>query len=198
MTQLDERFLIYGILIGIGMSLFMSFNHIKDIFNKKRAALPYLVLIERGDLVNYKISVVNNTKLNKMNNSILIATLIIVWNVAIGQVLSQGVMMDDYLYTYEYTYLTSMFGGFSILPLMTSMIKLIKFKVIKAYIDGFEEYTFSNIAIKHKHMLEAYNNAMNKHGISKPSEDVSMVIKNIEYYNSLKEAIAKDKENNTD
>jgi hypothetical protein len=39
---------------------------------------------------------------------------------------------------------------------------------------------------------------MNKHGITKPSEDVSMVIKNIEYYNSLKEAIAKDKENNTD
>ncbi len=198
MTQLDERFLIYGILIGIGMSLFMSFNHIKDIFNKKRAALPYLVLLERGDLVNYKISVVNNTKLNKMNNSILIATLIIVWNVAIGQVLSQGVMMDDYLYTYEYTYLTSMFGGFAILPLMTAILKIIKFKVIKAYIDGFEEYTFSNIAIKHKHMLEVYNNATNKHGITKPSEDVSMVIKNIEYYNSLKEAIAKDKENNTD
>jgi len=198
MTQLDERFLMYGILIGIGMSIFMSFNHIKDIFNKKAAALPYLVLLERGDLVNYKISVVNNTKLNKMNNSILIATLIIVWNVAIGQVLSQGVMMDDYLYTYEYTYLTSMFGGFAILPLMTAILKIIKFKVIKAYIDGFEEYTFSNIAIKHKHMLEVYNNAMNKHGITKPSEDVSMVIKNIEYYNSLKEAIAKDKENNTD
>lgn len=198
MTQLDERFLMYGILIGIGMSLFMSFNHIKDIFNKKRAALPYLVLLERGDLVNYKISVVNNTKLNKMNNSILIATLIIVWNVAIGQVLSQGVMMDDYLYTDEYTYLTSMFGGFAILPLMSSVIKIIKFKVIKAYIDGFEEYAFSNIAIKHKDMLEVYNNAMNKHGITNPSEDVSMVMKNIEYYNSLKEAIAKDKENNTD
>ena len=198
MTQLDERFLMYGILIGIGMSLFMSFNHIKDIFNKKRAALPYLVLLERGDLVNYKISVVNNTKLNKLNSSILIATLIIVWNVAIGQVLNQGVMIDDYLYTDEYTYLTSMFGGFSILPLMTSMIKLIKFKVIKAYIDGFEEYTFSNIAIKHKHMLEVYTNAMNKHGITKPSEDVSMVMKNIQYYNSLKDAIAKDKENNTD
>ncbi len=198
MTQLDERFLMYGILIGIGMSLFMSFNHIKDIFNKKAAALPYLVLLERGDLVNYKISVVNNTKLNKLNSSILIATLIIVWNVAIGQVLNQGVMIDDYLYTDEYTYLTSMFGGFSILPLMSSVIKIIKFKTIKAYIDSFEEYTFSNIAIKHKHMLEVYNNAMNKHGITKPSEDVSMVIKNIEYYNSLKEAIAKDKENNTD
>ena len=196
MTQLDERFLMYGILIGIGMSLFMSFNNIKDIFNKKRSALPYLVLLERGDLVNYKISVVNNTKLNKLNTSILITTLIIVWNVAIGQVLNQGVMIDDYLYTDEYTYLTSMFGGFSILPLMTSVIKLIKFKVIKAYIDGFEEYTFSNIAIKHKHMLEVYNNAMNKHDITKASEDVSMVMKNIEYYNSLKEAITKDKENN--
>lgn len=198
MTQLDERFMIYGILIGIGMSLFMSFNHIKDIFNKKAASLPFLVLLERGDLVNYKISVVNNTKLNKMNNSILIATLIIVWNVAIGQVLNQGVMIDDYLYTYEYTYLTSMFGGFSILPLMTSGIKIIKFKVIKAYIDGFEEYAFSNIAIKHKYIVEMYSNAMNKHGITKPSEDVSMVIKNIEYYNSLKEAITKDKENNND
>ncbi len=198
MTQLDEKFLMYGILIGIGMSLFMSFNHIKDIFNKKAAALPYLVLLERGDLVNYKISVVNNTKLNKLNSSILIATLIIVWNVAIGQVLNQGVMIDDYLYTDEYTYLTSMFGGFSILPLMSSVIKIIKFKTIKAYIDSFEEYNFSNIAIKHKHILDVYSSVMNKHGITKPSEDVSMVIKNIEYYNSLKEAIAKDKENNTD
>jgi ribose-phosphate pyrophosphokinase len=37
---------------------------------------------------------------------------------------------------------------------MTSAIKIIKFKVIKAYIDGFEEYAFSNIAIKHKHVLD--------------------------------------------
>jgi hypothetical protein len=198
MTQLDERFLAYGIIIAIGMAIFMSFNNIKDIFNKKAASLPYIVLLERGDLINYKISVVNNTKLNKMNNSILIATLIIVWNVAIGQVLNQGVMIDDYLYTDEYTYLTSMFGGFSILPLMTSAIKIIKFKVIKAYIDGFEEYAFSNIAIKHKHVLEVYSSVMNKHNITKTSEDVSMVMKNIEYYNSLKEAITKDKENNND
>lgn len=198
MTQLDERFLLYGILIGIGMSLFMSFNNIKDIFNKKAASLPYIVLLERGDLVNYKISVVNNTKLNKMNNSILIATLIIVWNVGIGRVLSQGVMIDDYLYTDEYTYLTSMFGGFSILPLMTSAIKIIKFKTIKAYIDSFDEYAFSNIAIKHKHIIEVYNNAMNKHGITKASEDIRKVTNNIAYYNSLKEAIVKDKENNTD
>ena len=198
MTQLDERFLAYGIIIAIGMAIFMSFNNIKDIFNKKAASLPYIVLLERGDLINYKISVVNNTKLNKMNNSILIATLIIVWNVAIGQVLNQGVMIDDYLYTDEYTYLTSMFGGFSILPLMTSAIKIIKFKVIKAYIDGFEEYAFSNIAIKHKHVLDDYSSVMNKHNITKAPEDVSMVMKNIEYYNSLKEAIKEDKENNND
>ena len=75
MTQLDERFLLYGILIGIGMSLFMSFNHIKDIFKNKAASLPYLVLLERGDLVNYNISVVNNTKLKNFNNSILIAVI---------------------------------------------------------------------------------------------------------------------------
>ena len=132
MTQLDERFLLYGILIGIGMSLFMSFNHIKDIFNKKAASLPYLVLLERGELVNYKISVVNNTKLKNFNNSILIAVIIVIWNVGIGRVLSQGVMIDDYLYTYEYTYLTAMFSGFAILPLMTSGIKIIKFKTIKS------------------------------------------------------------------
>jgi hypothetical protein len=81
---------------------------------------------------------------------------------------------------------------------MTSAIKIIKFKVIKAYIDGFEEYAFSNIAIKHKHVLEVYSSVMNKHNITKTSEDVSMVMKNIEYYNSLKEAITKDKENNND
>lgn len=196
MTQLDERFLIYGILIGIAMSMFMSFNHIKDIFNKKRAALPYIVLLERGDLVNYKISVVNNTKLNKLNNAILIGVIIVVWNVGIGRVLNQGVMIDDYLYTYEYTYLTSMFGGFSILPLMTAILKIVKFKVIKSYIDGFEEYAFSNIAIKHKHVLDVYSSVMNKHNITKAPEDVSMVMKNIQYYNSLKEAIAEDKKQN--
>ena len=198
MTQLDERFLAYGIIIAIGMAIFMSFNNIKDIFNKKTASLPYIVLLERGDLINYKISVVDNTKFHKMNNSILIAVIIVIWNVGIGRILSQGVMIDDYLYSIEYTSLTAMFAGFAALPLTISIIKIIKFKTIKAYIDSFDEYAFSNIAIKHKHIIEVYNNAMNKHGIIKASEDIRKVTNNIAYYNSLKEAIKEDKENNND